>query len=214
MNRYIRTPCNITVSGSNGSGKSHFIKYLITSFMRSDKKFDIIIIFSNTAGFNGDYDFLTSFKTTTNEFRYFIISPIYYEDVIRLMMKLQAVNKTKNCERQILMIFDDICGSIKDSKIMKQITTQNRHFYCTIIFAVQYINLAPPYLREVSYYDIIFELKSENSLKACYNNYFIGDFDNFAEFKKKIVNLLQKYQFLFADRLTHTKKIMICPSNF
>lgn len=210
MDKFIKAPCNITVSGSNGSGKSHFIKYLITSFMRSNKKFDVVIIFSNTAGFNGDYSFLTDYPTL----KQYIFSPIYYEDVIKFMMKTQANNKKNNIERQILIVFDDICGSIKDSKIMKILTTQNRHFYCTIIFAVQYINLAPPYLREVSYYDIIFELKSENSLKACYQNYFIGDFDNFADFKKKIVNLLQKYQFLFADRLTHTKKIMVCPSTF
>ena len=206
MHKFIKTPCNITVSGSNGSGKSHFIKYLITSFMNSDRKFDVIIIFSNTAGFNGDYDDVTGAKK-------FIFSPIYYEDVLRFVMKTQAINKKNGIERQVLMIFDDICGSIKDSKTMKMLMTQNRHFYCTIIFAVQYINLTPPYLREVSYYDIIFELKSENSLKSCYNNYFIGDFDNFADFKKKIVNLLQKHQFLFADRITHTKKIMICPTS-
>ena len=211
MNKFIKTPCNITVSGSNGFGKSYFIKYLITSFMRSISNFDVVIIFSNTAGFNHSYDFLSEWDEKLN---YYIINPIYYEDAIRFMMKTQVVNKKNNIERQILMIFDDICGSIKDSKILKMLTTQNRHFNCTIIFAVQYINLAPPYLREVSYYDIIFELKSENSLKACYNNYFMGDFDSFGEFKKKIVNLLQKYQFLFADRLTHTKKIMICPAKF
>lgn len=210
MNKYIKTPCNITVSGSNNSGKSHFIKYLITSFMNSDRQFDVIIIFSNTAGFNGDYNFLTSYKNL----KHYILSPIYYEETIKFVMKIQGNNKKKNIEKQVLIIFDDICGSIKDSKVMKMITTQNRHFYCTIIFAIQYINLAPTYLREVSYYDIIFELKSENSLMACYKNYFIGDFDTFGEFKKKIVNLLQRYQFLFADRLTHTKKIMICPANF
>ena len=107
--------------------------------MRSEKKFDIIIVFSNTAGFNGDYNFLTSFKQQFGDsFNFFIISPIYYEDAVKSTMKIQANNKSKNCEKQILMIFDDICGSIKDSKIIKQITTQNRHFYCTVIFAVQY----------------------------------------------------------------------------
>ena len=204
MNKYVKLPFIMTVSGSNGQGKSHFIKYLISSFY---KVWDLVIVFSNTAEFNKSYEFLEEKQN-----KYYIFNTIYYEEVLKKLLAIQKQNIMKGNNRKILIVFDDVCGQAKDSKILKILISQNRHFFMSVIFAVQYINMAATYLREISYYDIIFELKTHNSLKSCYDNYFISDYDSFNEFKKKMK--LERYQFFFADRITNTKRILRCPENF
>lgn len=202
MNKYVQLPFIMTVSGSNGEGKSHYIKYLISSFY---KVWDLVVVFSNTAEFNNSYDFLSEKQN-----KFFIFNTIYYEEALKKIMAIQRNNIKNGNNRKILIVFDDVLGQCKDSKILKILISQNRHFNMSVIFAVQYINLAATYLREISYYDVLFSLKTHNSLKACYDNYFISDYDNFTEFKKNMK--LERYQFFFADRLTNTKRILRCPA--
>jgi ABC-type dipeptide/oligopeptide/nickel transport system ATPase component len=197
MNAYVKTPFIMTVSGSNGSGKSYFTKYLVQTL----NPFDYIVVISNTAGFNGDYDYLPTNSKICNT--------LHYEAVIQKLMQIQKNNVQMGKKKKVLLIFDDIMGSVKDSKVLKTLISQNRHFGISIVFCIQYINMAATYLREISLYDVIFDLKTNNSLKACYENYFISDFDTFNEFKKKICNTLKQYHFFFADKLNNTKKIMV-----
>lgn len=204
MNKYIKLPFVMTVSGSNGQGKSHYIKYLISSFY---KVWDLVIVFSNTAEFNNSYDFLAEKQN-----KYLIFNTLYYEQVLEGLMRIQRQNIMAGQNKKILVVFDDIMGQARDSKILKMAISQNRHFNMSIIFCVQYITMAANYLREISFYDAIFELKTFNSLKACYENYFISDCENFTEFKKKMK--LERYQFFFADRMTNEKRILRCPQSF
>lgn len=201
MNKYVELPFVMTVSGSNGQGKSYFIKYLISSFY---KQWDLVVVFSNTAEFNGDYNFLAEQQN-----KYFIFNTIHYEDVVKKLMAVQRNNIQQGHNKKILIVFDDVLGFCKDSKILKTLISQNRHFFISVIFSVQYINLAATYLREISYYDVLFELKTHNSLKACYDNYFIGDYNSFNDFKK--IMKLDRYNFFFADRVLGTKRILKCP---
>lgn len=209
MNEYIKIPSIISVSGSNGSGKTYFIRYLLKSFNTQIHK---ILVFSNTAEFNGDYNFEGNTRQDANlREKVIIFSPIDYAEKIEKIMSIQKKNIQDGIRNNIFMIFDDVAGSVKDSKILKTLISQNRHFNITVVFSIQYINLTATYLREISYYDIIFELKTENSLRACYNNYFANDYDNYAQFKKNIKKILQRYHFFFADRIAGTKQIMVCP---
>lgn len=201
MDKYIKTPSIITISGANGSGKTNFIKY----FIKTMNSFDYVLIFSNTAAFNKDYNIVL--QNTDH----LIIHPTKYKAALEMFMNLQKKYILSGVENKCLIIFDDIMGSIKDCDVIKQLISQNRHFLCTIIFSIQHINQAATYLREVSLYDIIFDLKTENSLKACYNNYYISDYSTFKEFRVEINKLLKRYHFILSDRLNSTKTIMLAP---
>lgn len=200
MNNYIKTPSVITISAANGSGKTNLIRYIIDTI-----EFDCVVILSNTAVFSGDFD---KYKGKKN---FYLVSLIYFEDVIKFLLRKQKEIVQKGFKSKVLLVFDDILGSVKDNKILKILISQNRHFNITVVFSVQHINQAATYLREISTYDIIFELKTQNSLKAAYENYFCTDYENFNDFKKNINKLLQRYHFIFCDKINGTKKIMIAP---
>ena len=206
MNNYLKHPFILSLSGANGSGKTNLIKYIIKSFVLCEK-LNIIVIFSNTGGFTDDFKFLDEL----NNIKYFIINPVFYEDAIKKILDIQRKKAQSGGASKCFIIFDDILGAAKDSKILKVLISQNRHFNLSVIFSVQHINQAATYLREISNYDIIFELKTSNSLKACYENYFACDYKNFNDFKFAMNKLLKKYHFLFADKATGEKKIMIAP---
>lgn len=193
MNKYINHPSCITLTGANGSGKSHLIKYIIKSM-----DFEVIIIFTNTS-FTGAYDYQNNI---------ICLNTIDYDVKLKKIMNIQKKKSVK-----LLTIYDDVAGSIKDSKVLKTFISQNRHFNTTIIFSAQYYSMISTYMREISQYDIIFDIKTLSSLKGVYENYFVNDFDTFIEFKKKIKNLLKKYHFLFSDKEKGIKTIMLCPSH-
>lgn len=197
MNEYIKTPTVITISAANGSGKTNLIRYIIDTM-----KFDCIVILSNTANFSGDFD---KYKSSN----FFIISLVYFEEVIKFLLRKQKDIVQKGLKSSVLLCFDDILGAIKDNKLLKTLISQQRHFNITVIFSVQHINQAATYLREISTYDIIFELKTHNSLKAAYDNYFCSDYETFNDFKKNIK--LARYHFILCDKINNTKKIMIAP---
>lgn len=210
MDSYLETPFIMSISASNGSGKTYFIKYCLKSLILSTeyrKKPDVIFIFSNTAEMTGDFDFLNDYQ----DVKTMIFNPIVFEEKTKKILILQKALIQRGIKRKLIFIFDDVGGFVRDSKLMKTLISMNRHFNASIFFSIQYINLSAPYLREISNYDVIFDLKSENSLKACYNNYFLDTFDTYAEFKKKFLNLLKRYQFFFIDKLKKSKKIMVCP---
>lgn len=202
MNKYIKTPSIININGYCGSGKSYFCKYLCLS-MREN--FNNVVVFSNTANFSGDYDFLKS------GFNYRIYSTANVNEMIKMILNLQKKNRAENNKINILMIFDDIFSSVKDSKDFKNLVSTYRHYNISIIFSTQYVCGSASYLREISQYVIIFNQRTGPALKACYDNYFIQDYEKFSTFKLDFTNKLQNYQFYFIDRIKNTKHVMKCP---
>lgn len=204
MEKFISTPSIINVNGFCGSGKSYFCKYFCLT-MRN--RFDGIIVLSNTANFSNDYKFLE------NGFNYRIYTTANVNDTINMILDLQKKNRELNKNSNILMIFDDIFSSVKDSKSFKNLVSTFRHYNITIIFSVQYVCGSSSFLREISQYIIIFNQRSLNSLKACYESYFVQEYDTFGDFKRDFINKLKNYQFYFIDRLKNTKSVMRCPNN-
>lgn len=204
MNNYIKTPFIMSVNGFCGSGKSYFISYLVRSLK---DEYDCIIVFSNTANFTNDYDFLD-----TSGLKNFIFTSLDAEEKIKQIMGIQKKNRLSDKQRNVLIIFDDILGSIKDNKCFKDLISTFRHYRISIIFSVQYISASATYLREISQYIVIFNQRTNNALKLCYENYFADTYENFSSFKLDFCKKLQNYNFYFIDRISNNKYIMKCPS--
>jgi ABC-type dipeptide/oligopeptide/nickel transport system ATPase component len=199
MQNYLKLPFCSTIAGSCGSGKSYLIKYICESFSNI---FNGFIVFSNTATFTEDYKFLENYKHK-------ILGSLDFDNELKKIMSIQEKNRNKGIKKQFLIIFDDIFGSIKDSKKFKEFISTYRHYNLSIIFSAQYICGIATYLREISAYVMIFNQKTNNSLKLAYENYFADKYTSFEEFKKNFS--LQRYKFYFVDRIINKRYVMKAP---
>jgi len=190
-----------------GGGKSHLIRYMMYTLK---KKFDYGVVFTNTFFEDDSFDYVNK--------KY--IHPEYNEDVLTELMNIQAnLIEEGKTQKEAYCIFDD-CIDASQFKCpkLKQLCTQLRHYHITVIFATQYVNLIPPYMRSNAMYVVIFKTDSECSLKALYASY--GQlFNNFNEFKNHIMHKLGNYKFIFYDKnhvsenIADTYRIMVAPEH-
>lgn len=204
MDKYIKLPFIMNIMGSCGGGKSYFIQYLIKSLKT---QFDCILIFSNTANFTEDYNFLKELNI-----KHFIFSSLDADDKAKKIMDIQKKNRLNDNVKSVLLVYDDIFGTIKDSKIFKNLVSTFRHYRISIIFSAQYVSASASYLREISNYIIIFNQRTHSALKLCYENYFADEFERYTDFKNNFVNKLLDHHFYYINRVNGEKKIMVCPS--
>ena len=204
MDNFIDLSFITNVVGTCGSGKSYLIKYMLRSMRRS---FNFVVVFSNTAGFTKDYEFLNEIGMP-----HAIHSSLNIETITAKVMEIQKKNRLQNRLRNVLIIFDDCFGNVGNSKIFKNLVSTYRHYNISIIFSTQYVSGATTFLREISNYVVIFNQRTQNALRLTYENYFAADYENFNEFKQHFKNSLLDYHFYFIDRIKNTKQIMVCPS--
>lgn len=184
------------------SGKSYSIQYTI----RTTNAFDFVIVISNTALFNGDYNFL---KELGIPHRIYNTSKI--NEIMEFAMNAQERNIKKGDRVRIALVFDDVMGSLHNNKVFQKLTSCFRHFLITIIVSTQYCNSQTTYVRELANYIYCFDQRTEVSKKAVYASYF-NDIGTFGEFKTYFGRLRQ-FEFFFIDRAGKKRMVMKCPSN-
>lgn len=200
----IDLPSVVIINGSQGSGKSSLIRYLIG--LKKDE-LSYGIIFSNTAfSSEENYDYIPE--------KY--VHPHFNEEKLLNLMKIQTKFK-KETRPKIFIIFDDCLFEPKQwsSNALRQLATQVRHYNCFLIVSTQYPQLVPSYFRAVSFYSFIFAgMENKNAMKALYDSYGISEFNSYQEFQNYVIENTGDYKFIFIDRKTKTQfKIMKCPSN-
>lgn len=205
MHKYVELPFIMNTVGFCGSGKSHMIKYLIKSLK---PQLNCIMVISNTAAFTQDYDFLSELGIKN-----YIFGSLDAETAIKTLMKIQKRNREKNNPCNVLLIFDDIFGSINNSKVFKDLVSTYRHYNISIIFSAQYVSGSVTYLREISNYIILFNQRTQSALKLAYESYFAAEYESFGDFKNHFVKKLLPYHFYFINRVNDSKTIMVAPSN-
>lgn len=199
------TPSLNIIIASQGSGKSHLIKYLMYKLR---KNFDYGLVFSNTFFDDDPFPYIED-KT--------LIHPEYNEEVLENLMKIQAkVGKRKSA----YVIFDDCIDDPEEFKspVLKKLSTQLRHYNITIIFTTQYCNALPPRMRSNAMNIFMFHTDNKNSLEALYNS-FGQAFESYNEFKKYIMDKTSvKYNFIYYNKmlndnsLENNYKVYRCPA--
>lgn len=125
----------------------------------------------------------------------------YSDEDFEGVMKHQRDNPNS----ELLIIFDDFMGMIKNFHQQNSLLTQqltryrhpNTHFSC--IFAMHLANHVSPTVRTISTYWVVFRQTSENSAKILYDCAGF-EFDNFESFKKAVGKDLVKPTFLLVDK--------------
>ena len=114
----------IIVTGSSGSGKTHFVEQLVKKY--SDKFYKIVICGNP----NRLLDFEeTACKTTHHKSDR---NPIF--DPFTMLDKYEV---KKNANKQFLLIFDDLMEIIFKSSVVSQIFSKGRHSNLTCILLMQ-----------------------------------------------------------------------------
>lgn len=196
----VQIPSLLLINSPQGGGKSHLIRYIM---YQNRKRFDYGVVFSNTLFEDDSFDYIDD--------KY--VHPEYNPDVVTKLMEIQSKNQAKNA----FCVFDDCidAAQFKCPKL-KQLCTQLRHYRITVIFATQYANLLPSWMRTNAMGVVIFRTDSESNLMALRKEY--GQlFDSFNEFKNYIIKNLGNYRFVYYDKrhvnenVEDTYKIMVAP---
>lgn len=201
----ITIPTLLLLNGPQRSGKSQLLRFIMYQLR---KKFSYGIVFTNTY-FEAD-----SFEYINKKY----IHPEYNPTVAEGLMKIQADSIEEGRPiKEAYCIFDDcIDASQFKCPSLKRLCTQMAHYHITVIFATQYTNILPPYMRANGLDVIIFKTDSECNLKALYANY--GQlFNNFNDFKNYVMQNLGNYKFIYYDKrhvnenIDDTYRIMRAP---
>lgn len=199
----LNPPFLLLINGKQGSGKSHFIKYILRENYCSKNRFDYGIVFSNTAWEHGSWDFLP--KNYVYE--------EYDEKVLGNLMKIQKKNLEDKKDTSAFVVFDD-CLDDKDqftSSTLKKLSTQLRHYNISLIISTQYCHLVPPRFRANAMYAVFFDIGSGvTELESIYNAY--GQrFKNYNDFKEYYYKNITDHKFIMYDKNENKYITYRCP---
>jgi len=184
----ISIPSLNIITASQGSGKSHLIRYICYELR---KQIDYAVVFSNTFFDNDPFDYIKDG----------FVHPEFNEEVVENMMEIQAKLVEKNKIKEALMIFDDCLDDLNqwNSPCMKKLTTQLRHYHITVIIATQYCNIIPARVRANAMNVFMFYSDNKNSLEALYNSYG-QQFETYNDFKQYILTKTGNYKFIYFNK--------------
>lgn len=152
IKKILKDPAIIFMAGKPGSGKSHFIKKLI-SHLTISKKVKTGYVFTGTA-FNDDYKFIDAKRVST-----------FSEANLRKILRHQRDVKGK--PPPIFLILDDLMATAKwDGRLMQHMISCYRHYNLRIIIATQYIKKINPSIRECTRIAVIWPQSTANAIKS------------------------------------------------
>jgi hypothetical protein len=188
----LQIPYLLIINGTQGSGKSHLIKYLMRENFLGPNKFDYGIVFSNTAWEHGSWDYLPE-NFVYEEFN---------ESALTNLMKLQKENHKKGIKTNAFVIFDDCLDDAEQftGASIKKLSTQLRHYNITIIISTQYPHLVPPRLRANSMYSIFFNIGSGRRGKDSLFQAYGGMFKDFTTFNEYYNNNIKDHKFIMYNK--------------
>ena len=178
---------SILVLGVRASGKSVLTRGIICNLI-SHYDYHKIIIFSETAHINGNYDGLVDKKN--------IYNPEQSDAIFDKLKKYAEKHKKDKEKKYIICVYDDLFAG----KALKSLTMQyqlSRHYNITVILCVQHSKsfLGNRLIRTNSYHTFISKM-SPMSLYGLYEDMItpFANFDEFMTFYKQ--NIASSYNFL------------------
>lgn len=153
----LKLPNIFLLIASCGSGKTHFLRYLLYKFNKHNS-FDNHLVISNTSKYTGEYSFIPS-KYIHSE---------YQDQLIENLMNIQK----RNPKFRTALILDDCLGSVNfNSNTIIRLFTQYRHLNITIFLTTQYICKISTTIRECCNYIFIFKQTIKRSINNIFENY-------------------------------------------
>jgi hypothetical protein len=211
----IEIPFNMGIYGMPRSGKTHLIKYIVTKFHKS---FDSIIVMTGST--KGQYNFL--YDLPVKEIT--ILNIYKLDEKISLILKNQEKYKNKEDKiiHPILIIFDDIQGLFKSSKIISSINACYRHYDISIMFGFQNITSCKSEYRINQNYVFAFKMFSYNEISNLKDSFvFDMSLKELQEYLDKELGTVEElknnqskyiYKFLYINKLKGGRSILRAPA--
>lgn len=196
-------PALIIINGTQGSGKSHFLKYLMRENSLGPTPFQFGIVFTNTA-FEGSFPYIPKKYIFEN----------FDENVLKNLMNIQKNNVKKGIVKQAFVIYDDCLDEPQQfhNETMKKLSTQLRHYNITMIITTQYAHILGPRYRANAIYSTFFNVgEGRRETEAIFNAYG-ARFKNFEEFKRFYYANTKDYKFVSYNKDTDSYQTYKCPS--
>jgi hypothetical protein len=182
----ISTPGLVIITASQGSGKSHLMKYIIS---QHKQKLKYGIAFSHTAFNEGNLSYIPK--------KYIFAQ--YQPDKLQNLMKIQESLPQGKRPLAFVILDDCLFDSWVNCKHFNRLMTQLRHYNILVIITTQYVNKISTMIRENAFQVCIFASDTERSLKSLYESY--GQkFEKFSDFKDYIMKNTGDYKFIFYNR--------------
>ena len=199
----------ITIIGRRFFGKSILANAILSNLI-SSHNIHHIIIFSDTAKFNGSYDKFVSKKN--------IISSEHMDSTIEKLFIHQA-KAQKNKRETVIIVVDDVPLN-QISKSLAKVASYGRHFNLCCIVSVQYSKgLTSPIIRNNSDYIFIGEV-SRPAIQSLYECMTLP-FEDFHSFFSWFNNNIALHTFICYNAREHDKnkrmfvhKCEMLPENF
>ena len=195
------------ICGLQGGGKSHLLKYIMSE---NQDKFDVGIIFTNTAFVDGNFDYVDK-RFVHLEYNSKILANF------KEIFKQQIEKKRPKCG---FVVFDDCLEGPqwKDAEL-RSLVTQVRHYNITVLISTQHPTAIPPIFRTNTWAAFMFFMGTEDAMKALHKNYgqMLGTFNDFKD--TFTAATAEKHQFLAYDARNGGQnpesryKVMIAPKD-
>jgi nucleoside-triphosphatase THEP1 len=191
-------PGTSLIIAKSGSGKTTLISNIV-AYLTEKRAIGGVILFSQTAKFNGDYSFLDK-------------KLIFRELNIDMLANIQAKRAKLYSEGKklpaLLIILDDVVGDneLRSEKFSKLITTA-RHTNLYIVVSVQFVTVVKPILRDNANVVAITKIDNKARLRDYYE---LCGFGNLKEFEKYMDDEVGIYEFHVANRKCPSKKTEDC----
>jgi hypothetical protein len=163
MDIEVRTrPRIFTFIGACGTGKSFMLKNIIYQ-MSKRGDFEFGTVFSGTAQFNGEYEWLPDGAKQN----------VYSEENLQKYLdklKQWIISNPKHKIPPNFLILDDLLGKIHlNSAVFSHLMSTYRHYNLSIFITSQYmVKNVSTLLRELTNYAFIFRTRFKNSLVSLY----------------------------------------------
>ena len=203
--RLIKVPTAIACCSKRNTGKTMLISCLIQELVKQ-KKADLVLVMSQTAGVNDDYWFINPRLRQT-----------FSELTIKKLMDRQGKVK-KGQREQVLLVLDDVLSSkeAENSRFIKRLYTLGRHYDISVILISQTSNVAlTPAIKQNSDY-ILYSRLNRYQLAALHESVTNMDKREFIQFSE---SHNKNYTFLCVDNTSQSNRpadfllrVKVCPA--
>jgi len=191
-------PFNAIMIGKRNTGKSILISDML--YFLSKQEIPRACVFSATEESTGFFSTYIPDSFIFDETNVEAQLTSIIEDQKKLCMRKRLGEIPKDTDLRIVIVLDDMGSNKKllNSKIVKYIFMNGRHYKITLLVAIQHIMQLGVDLRSNSDFVLCLKEGNKNVVKNLYDNFF-GVFDKFAHFRNAFSTLTTDYGCLVLD---------------
>lgn len=209
MSEHLRVPGTYLVCGMSNSGKTVGTQKLLQLLPR---RFDRIIVFSQTARMTGDWAGVTPYVFDEPDYAFIARVQALQEEI---KSRQTAEGKDASKSLQVAFVFDDCAGVLETQERghpMNRLVTMSRHYGISLFFLVQAMTQISPVVRKNAHFVLVTKIHGTDYdlLYALQTHY-----DNKKDFISALRENMKDYNLIAFDMSCYAAKpIMVLAGRY